>query len=306
MLRSTSYVVLSAALLGSICHADPAASNAAKPAPTVLKDPASTIWQVISALGKSDEAQKPFENGLVSRAKKRDPFQMPIRGKYRGVAEPAKEKAQPQVAQVPVSTATLAQAIDHLSVHGIDLASREILIGSRSLREGDLITIQYDGQPFSAWVRSIEKEGVTFINAELTETAVKQVASGPRDLDADRSRTEMPLLGKQSSKSEGLIPVSTAGSEKPSARAGYGRTQIDQPDVYRLEDVPINELFEFLARKAGLQYFFNADVDKMHVTGELARRANPMDSMQELALQYGLTVYQEGNTIYLITAEKKF
>ena len=66
----------------------------------------------------------------------------------------------------------------------------------------------------------------------------------------------------------------------------------------------MNELFEFLARKAGLQYFFNPDVANYHVTGELARRANPMDSMQELALQYGLTVYQQGNTIYLITDKK--
>ena len=186
------------------------------------------------------------------------------------------------------------------------MASREVLIGSRSLAEGDLITIQYNNQPFTAWVRSVGKEGVTFVNAELTDTAQKPVISGPRDLDAMYSRkAELPLMGYQSSGANGLIPVSTAGAERPSANAEYVRPQIDQPDVYRLEDFPMNELFEFLARKAGLQYFFNAEVDKVHVTGELARRANPMESMQELALQYGLTVYQEGNTIYLITPEKK-
>jgi hypothetical protein len=303
MLRSTLYFLLPSALFASICHAEPAALNPASPTPSVLKIPGSTIWQVISELGKSEETKKTLENSLVSRSKNHDPFQMPIRGKYRGQTEPSKQPAprQPEAPQAPVTT--FAQAIDHLPVRGIDLASREVLIGSRSLAEGDLITIQYNKQPFTAWVRSIGKEGVTFVNAaELTNTAQKPVTSGPRDLDAmDQGATELPRLSRRSSASNGLIPVSTAGSERPAAKAGYGRPAIDQPDVYRLEDFPMNELFEFLARKAGLQYFFNPDVDKYHVTGELARRANPMDSMQELASQYGLTVYQQGNTIHLIT-----
>jgi hypothetical protein len=307
MFRFTFHFLCSTALVASICQADPAALNAVKPAPSVIKDPASTVWQVISALGKNEETKKPLENGLVSRLKNRDPFQMPIRGKYRGEPAPSNKPIarQPDAPQTPVTT--FAQAIDRLPVHGIDLASREVLIGSRSLTEGDLIAIQYNNQPFTAWVRNIDKEGVTFVNAaELTNTAQKPVTSGPRDLDAmDQGATELPWLSRRSSGSNGLIPVSTAGSERLAAKAGYGRPAIDQPDVYRLEDFPMNELFEFLARKAGLQYFFNAEVDKVHVTGELARRANPMESMQELALQYGLTVYQEGNTIYLITPEKK-
>jgi hypothetical protein len=271
----------------------------------VLKNPASTIWQVISALGKNEETKKPLENALVSRLKNHDPFQMPIRGKYRGETASTNKSAprQPEAPQAPVTT--FAQAIDHLPVHGIDLASREVLIGSRSLAEGDLITIQYNNQPFAAWVRSVGKEGVKFVNAELTDTAQKPVTSGPRDLDAMyRRKAELPLMGYQSYRSNLVIPVSTAGAERPAAKAGYGRPEIDEPDVYRLEDFPMNELFEFLARKAGLQYFFNPDVDRYHVTGELARRADPMDSMQELASQYGLTVYQKGNTVYLITDSK--
>jgi hypothetical protein len=302
MLRSTLHLFFSTVLIASVCQAEPAALNAAKPSPSVLKDPASTIWQVISTLGKNEETKKPLENGLVSRSKNRDPFQMPIR-KNRVVVEPSIQKPKPEVPQAPVTT--FAQAIEHLSVRGIDLASREVLIGSQSLAEGDLITIQYNNQPFTAWVRSVGKEGVTFVNAELTDTAQKPVTSAPRDLDAMyRGRAELPLMGYQSSRGNELIPVSTTGAERPAAKAAYGRPEIDQPDVYRLEDFPMNELFEFLARKAGLQYFFNPDVDRYHVTGELARRANPMDSMQELAAQYGLTVYQQGNIIHLITDSK--
>jgi hypothetical protein len=302
MLRSTLHFFFSTTLIASVCQAEPAALN--PPTHSVLKDPASTTWQVISALGKREEAKKPLENGLVSRSKNRDPFQMPIR-KNRVAAQPSIQPAprQPEAPQAPVTT--FAQAIEHLPVRGIDLASREVLIGSQSLAEGDLITIQYNSQPFTAWVRSIGKEGVTFVNAELTDTAQKPVTSGPRDLDAmNQGGSELPRMSRQSSRSNELIPVSTAGAERPAAKAGYGRLAIDQPDVYRLEDFPMNELFEFLARKAGLQYFFNPDVDQYRVTGELARRADPMDSMQELASQYGLTVYQQGNTVYLITDKK--
>jgi hypothetical protein len=302
MLRSTLHFFFSTALIASVCQAEPAALNPVKPSPSVLKNPASTIWQVISALGKNEETKKPLENGLVSRSKNRDPFQMPIR-KIRVVAQPSNQPAprQPEAPQAPVTT--FAQAIEHLSVHGIDVASREVLIGSRSLAEGDLITIQYNNQPFTAWVRSVGKEGVTFVNAALTDTAQKPVTSGPRDLDAmDRGGIGLPRLSRQTSGSNELIPVSTAGAERRSANAGYGRPVIDEPDVYRLEDFPINELFEFLARKAGLQYFFNPQLESVHVTGELARRADPLDSMQELASQYGLTVYQQGNTVHLITA----
>jgi hypothetical protein len=302
MFRSTLHFLLLSALFASICQAEPAALNA--PTSSVVKNPASTVSQVISALGKSEETKKPLENSLVSRSKNRDPFQMPIR-KNRVAVQPSGQKAPRQPEAPPAPVTTFAQAIEHLSVHGIDLASREVLIGSRSLAEGDLITIQYNNQPFTAWVRSVGKEGVTFVNADLTDTAQKTVTSGPRDLDAmDQGKAELPLFGYQISRSNGLIPVSTAGSERPAAKAAYGRLAIDQPDVYRLEDFPMNELFEFLARKAGLQYFFNPEVDKYHVTGELARRADPMDSMQELASQYGLTVYQEGNTVYLITGNK--
>jgi hypothetical protein len=307
MFRSTFHFLLSTTLLASICHAEQAPQNAAKPSPTVLKDPSSAIWQVIAGLGKGQEAQKPFENGLLSKLKKRDPFQVPIRGKYRGQIEPTNQPTPQQPEAPKVQVTTFAQAIEHLAVRGIDPVSREVLIGSQSLTEGDLLTIELNDQPFTAWVRSVGKDGVVFVNAQLTETAQKQVSAGPRDLDAvGQDRSMIPLAERQSSKSDGLFPVSTAGSEKPTSHAGYGRLEVEQPDVYRLQDYPINDLFEFLARKAGFQYFYNPAVNEVRVTGELSRRTNPMDSMQELAFQYNLAVYQRGRTIYLITPEQNF
>jgi hypothetical protein len=312
MSRFTLLHLLWPALFGLICQVEPAALNAAepkppllKPTPPVLKDSASILWQVITGLAKAPEIQKQSEGGMVSRLKKQDPFQLPIRGKYRGATEPSNRSPASEPVAAPTPATTFTQAIDHLPVRGVDLASREVLIGSRSLNEGDLLALEFNNQQFTAWVRSVGKEGVTFINAQLTETAQRSVSSRPRDPDEmDQSQTGLPLSGRQSSKSA-PDPVSTTSSER-SARAGHGELEIDQPDVYRVQDFPINELFEFLARKAGLQYFFNAAIDKVHVTGEFARRLNPMDTMQELALQYSLSVYQRGHTIYLITPEQNF
>jgi hypothetical protein len=305
MLRFIFGLLLSSVLFASLGRAEPSSANAAKPTPPAIKDSASTLWQIISQLGKGQEAQKPFADGLVSRLKKQDPFQLPIRGKYRGASEPSDQPAQQQPEKQQTAATTFAQAIEHLPVRGIDPASREVLIGSRSLTEGDLLTVEFNNQPFTAWVRSIGKNGVTFVNAQLTETAQKAVSSAPRDLDAVESN-QIPLLGQQNSKGQGLIPVSNVESGRASPRAGYGRLEVNQPDVYRLEDYPINELFEFLARKAGLQYFFNPAVSGVRVTGELARRTNPLDSMQELALQYNLAVYQRGHTVYVVTPEQSF
>jgi hypothetical protein len=305
MTRLTFHVVLPSVLLVALCHADPAAPNAVKTAPPTAKVSASSPLQALSGLGKGPETEKSLENSLVSRLKKRDPFQLPIRGKYRGVVEPVEQPAQ-QVAQAPVTT--FAQAIDHLPVRGIDPASRELLIGSRCLTEGDLLKIEFNGQPFTAWVRSVGKEGATFVNGELTETVQKTIVSGPRDLDAADSIRSLlpPAANRQSFSNSELIPVSEQESGRASAPARQGRLQADQQDVYRLQDYPINELFEFLARKAGLQYFFNPGVDNVRVTGELSRQLDPMESMQELALQYDLAVYQRGHTIYVITPAQNF
>ncbi|HEV3211338.1 MAG TPA: hypothetical protein VGY91_13845 [Chthoniobacterales bacterium] len=304
MFRFTLHHLLSTALFALIYQVEPAALNAAESTSPLLKDSASILSQVITGRAKAEETQKQFEGGLVSKLKKQDPFQLPIRGKYRGANESGNGPAsQPEAAKAPATT--FAQAIEHLPVRGVDLASREVLIGSRSLNEGDLLALEFNNQQFAAWVRSVGKEGVTFINAQLTETAQRPVSSGPRDPDEmDQSRPDLPSFGQRSSESA-LVPVSTS-SGRPSAYAANGGLEIDRPDVYRVQDFPINELFEFLARKAGLQYFFNPAVDKVRVTGEFARRANLMDSMQELALQYNLSVYQRGRTIYLITSEQNF
>jgi type II secretory pathway component GspD/PulD (secretin) len=74
---------------------------------------------------------------------------------------------------------------------------------------------------------------------------------------------------------------------------------------YWIENSPINELFQYLARAAELQFFNNNELTdpRYLVTGHL-KLTDPIVQMEELALVYGLTVYRQGNTIQLMTDQQ--
>lgn len=71
---------------------------------------------------------------------------------------------------------------------------------------------------------------------------------------------------------------------------------------YIIKDANLNEIFQFLAEKAGRQYFHNPKIStpEFHVTGHL-NDGNPLQQMEELAFMYGLTLYTKGSTVYALT-----
>jgi type II secretory pathway component GspD/PulD (secretin) len=73
-------------------------------------------------------------------------------------------------------------------------------------------------------------------------------------------------------------------------------------DGYWIENAPLNEIFQYLARRAEAQYFFNNDLatPQHNVTGHL-KLTDPVKQMEDLAIAYGLTVHRQGGTIYLMT-----
>lgn len=73
-------------------------------------------------------------------------------------------------------------------------------------------------------------------------------------------------------------------------------------DGYWIENAPVNEVFQYLARSAGMQFFFNNELStpQYMVTGHL-RLDNPRQQMEDLAVAYGLTVYQQRSTVSLLT-----
>lgn len=81
-----------------------------------------------------------------------------------------------------------------------------------------------------------------------------------------------------------------------------GSSLPDLPDDgYWIENAPINELFQYLARSADLQFFSNNELNdsKYNVTGHL-KLTDPIRQMEDLAVAYGLTVYRQGQAVHLM------
>lgn len=71
---------------------------------------------------------------------------------------------------------------------------------------------------------------------------------------------------------------------------------------YLIKDAGLNDIFQFLAKSAGRQYFHNLKINgpDYTVTGHLDD-GNPLNQMEELAFMYGLSLHTKGNTIYALT-----
>jgi type II secretory pathway component GspD/PulD (secretin) len=65
----------------------------------------------------------------------------------------------------------------------------------------------------------------------------------------------------------------------------------------------LNDVFQHLAQLANMQYFHNTEIDAPNfvVTGQLMND-DPIRQMEELALMYGITIHQKGNTVYALNS----
>ncbi len=70
---------------------------------------------------------------------------------------------------------------------------------------------------------------------------------------------------------------------------------------YWVDGAPINDVFQYLCRKAGYQYFFNNDLNgpEFIVTGHL-QLDDPERQIEDLAVAFGLSVYHQGKTLYIM------
>lgn len=80
------------------------------------------------------------------------------------------------------------------------------------------------------------------------------------------------------------------------------RQAVQASDGYIIKDASLNDIFQFLAKSAGRQYFHNVKINgpEYLVTGHL-NDGNPLAQMEELAFMYGLSLHTKGNTIYALT-----
>ena len=75
--------------------------------------------------------------------------------------------------------------------------------------------------------------------------------------------------------------------------------------AYQLTDANLNDVFQLLAENANRQYFHNPRIasEEYRVTGRLTP-GDPLGKMEELAFQYGIEMYEKGNTVYALTKDQ--
>ncbi len=91
----------------------------------------------------------------------------------------------------------------------------------------------------------------------------------------------------------GAIQVPDTAAQEPAQKAGEG---------FIIKDASLNDIFQFLSKSAGRQYFHNSKIagPEFTVTGHL-NDGDPLQQMEELAFMYGLSLHVKGNTIYALT-----
>lgn len=99
------------------------------------------------------------------------------------------------------------------------------------------------------------------------------------------------------------LPVASSRGGDTAAKA-HGFPELPD-DGYWIENAPLNELFQYLARSADLQFFRNNELNdsKYNVTGHL-KLSDPLRQMDDLAVAYGLTVYRQGQAVHLMNEQQ--
>jgi type II secretory pathway component GspD/PulD (secretin) len=112
--------------------------------------------------------------------------------------------------------------------------------------------------------------------------------------------SELPAIGAPKNADPG------AGGDRgaaPLAPLDEQNKEMEQTsEGYIIKDAGLNDIFQFLAKSAGRQYFHNLKINgpDFMVTGHLDD-GNPLNQMEELAFMYGLSLHTKGNTIYALT-----
>src|SRR5271166_4409034 len=157
---------------------------------------APTPFLNVSRLGESVVQAALREGYLLSHLRGFDPFGITIRGPFKGlppVAEHPAEQPNPlNLAAAAAKIPTLEKAVQALQIGGVNARGREILVGSRSIHEGDLLVLESGGSHFVVWVQSVEERGVLFCDIDLQKHILRPVGSPPKGLPVAAAPKELP------------------------------------------------------------------------------------------------------------------
>jgi hypothetical protein len=186
-------VLTSIAVLGMLCAPRSVSADPAQDAGAQGKvAPLTERYGVLNHIGDAEQQVSLDDGKLLAHRRTTDSFGVAIRGKFKGLPAVAEHPAatssppnRPVQAPVVANGPTLEQAIEQLPIGGVNIGSREVLIGSRSVHEGDLLILELSGQQFVVWVQSIDRRGVQFCDITLQRHKVRPFRFGPNELPAD-------------------------------------------------------------------------------------------------------------------------
>jgi hypothetical protein len=182
--------LLAMLLLPLQAFADPAAPGTSIGTPAGAPSP--NVYVTVSHLGDPVQQAALREGQLLSHRRATDPFGNTIRGPYKALplvvehpnATPAQSTAATQPA-APVNVPTVEKAVHELGIGAVNVDAHEMLIGSRAIREGDLLVLESGGRQFVVWVQNIGVRGVMFCDIEMQKHFLKPFGSGPKELPPD-------------------------------------------------------------------------------------------------------------------------
>jgi hypothetical protein len=148
-------------------------------------------YAVVNHIGEADQQVTLKDGQLLAHRRTTDPFGVAIRGKFKGLPPVAEHPsavsspAQPNTSPIAVNVMTFEKAVQQLPIGAVNIADREALIGSRPVREGDLLVLELSGHQFVVWIQSIDQRGVQFCDINLQQHALKPFRFGPNELPGD-------------------------------------------------------------------------------------------------------------------------
>jgi hypothetical protein len=156
---------------------------------SLSKASSSNDFATVSRLGEPDQQAAQREGQLLTHRRATDPFGNIIRGPYKALppmVEHPTATPGPSTAASPVvvNVPTLEKAVQELAIGAVNVGAHEMLVGSRSIREGDLLILESGGRQFAVWVQDIGVRGVMFCDIDMQQHFLKQFGSGPRELPA--------------------------------------------------------------------------------------------------------------------------
>jgi hypothetical protein len=173
----------------------------ADPAPVVSHEPATRVsapgaFVAVNRLGDPNQPAAAREGQLLSHRRATDPFGNTIRGPYKALppvlehptATPGAASVATPVAGPVVDEPTIEKAVQELSIGAVNVDAHEILIGSRCVREGDLLVLESGSRQFVVWLQKVGVHGVLFCDIDGNKPLVKPFGSGPRELPEDSLR----------------------------------------------------------------------------------------------------------------------